>query len=142
MTHEHFETDSAARRWLELDALVDGEAVDRDALRKVLGEIEARDYLVETLLLRRLTRRMDATGTAVPDAPRAAVRRPLRWIAAAAMVGASVAGGYAYGQQAEAAPASIEVSIDTASAPPEAPEPTRAIRFEPGVNWTTSTGGE
>jgi hypothetical protein len=143
MTHEDYRSDSDAvlLPWHELDALLDGEPVDRNALRTVLAAPDAREYLVEALLLRRLTQRMDPARVSVPDPPRRAVLQPRRWIAAAVVVVTSVAGGYLYGQRAEASPASIEVSVDTTAAPPPAPEPTRAIRFEPGVNWTTRTGG-
>jgi hypothetical protein len=55
------------------------------------------------------------------------------------MVGTSI--GYVYGQKSRApstSPGSVEVVLDDRTAPP-APEPTRRIRFEPGVNWTIDT---
>ena len=145
MTHDTHRSNSDAGPplpWHELDALLDGEPVDRAAVRDVLADSEAREYLVEALLLRRWTHCMDATHFVAPGTSPGVVRRPIRWIAAAAVVATSVAGGYLYGQRAEASAASIEVSVDTSVASPPAPEPTRAIRFEPGVNWTTSTGGD
>jgi hypothetical protein len=127
--------------WHQLDALLDGEPVDRAALRSVLAEAEAREYLVDALLMRRWTRQL---GPAKFIGGEAAWRRPgspFRWVAAAMLVTTSLATGYAYGERQEEAASSIEVSLNAppvASPPP--PEPTQAIRFEPGVNWGTAAG--
>jgi hypothetical protein len=141
MTNEHFDPEPDDAGQPEIDALLDGEPVDRQALRVALADAEAREYLVEVLLLRGLTRTMGPAGFTSPAATRAGVGQPVRWLAAAAVVVMSVAAGFAYGRQSQViAPSSVEVSLDTVVAPPPAPEPTRAIRFEPGVNWTSTSG--
>jgi hypothetical protein len=133
------DSETLSQAWHQIDALLDGEPVDREALRTVLAERDARDYLVEALLLRRVTQRMDPADIVAPDAPRRAARPLLPWIAAGAVVAAGAAGGYLYGQQVDASAASIEVNVDT-GVPIPAPEPTHAIRFEPGVNWNSAGG--
>jgi hypothetical protein len=128
----------AAPALLEIDALLDGEPVDRHALRSALDDVAARDYLVEALLLRQLSRDMGPMRFAIPGTPRGAIVGRLRWVAAALIVAVSASAGYAYGKGARGADPSngyFEVVFDHRTAPP-APEPTRTIRFEPGVNWT------
>ena len=122
----------------EIDALLDGEAVDRHALRAVLDDPAARDYLVDALSLRQLAREMDTTGFVAARARRSAIMRATQWAAAAAMLIAGAGAGYLYGQRATttlSSPGSIEVVVEPP--PPAAPAPTRSIRFEPGVNWTS-----
>jgi hypothetical protein len=142
MTHDHihFDADMPPGRWQELDALLDGEPVNRDALQLELGDQEAREYLVDALLLRRMAHAMGPAHYVAPGTPPTAARRLLRRVAAAAVVALSLGAGYVYGQRAEAAPSSLEVSLVTTAPAPPAPEPTQSIRFEPGVNWTTSSG--
>jgi hypothetical protein len=128
----------AAPALLEIDALIDGEPVDRQALRTALDDPAARDYLVEALLLRQISRDMGPARFAIPGTPRAAIVRRLRWMAAGLIVAVSAGAGYAYGKGSRVDDASagyLEVVLDNRPAPP-APEPTRTIRFEPGVNWT------
>ena len=132
--------DPLSVRWHELDALLDGEPVDRDALRRDLVDDEAREYLVEALLLRRMAQAMGPTRFLAPGASVTSAGGLARRVAAAAIVALSLGVGYAYGQRAEAAPSTLEVSLMTAAPAPPAPEPTRAIRFEPGVNWRTRKG--
>ena len=121
----------------QVDALLDGEPVDRRALRSALDDAAARDYLVDALLLRRMSRDMGPMRFSIPGTPRAAIVRRLRWAAAGLIVAVSAGAGYAYGKgsRVEASPGYFEVVLDNRPAPP-APEPTRTIRFEPGVNWT------
>jgi hypothetical protein len=143
MTHDEskdrpVDDGEAAAGLLEIDALLDGEPVDRQALRLALDDDGARDYLVDALLLRRYARDMGPMKFVTPGTPRGAVIRRLRWVAAASIVAVSAGAGYAYGKGArsdDGANGNFEVVFDTRPAP-AAPEPTRTIRFEPGVNWT------
>ena len=128
----------AAPALLEIDALLDGEPVDRHALRSALDDAAARDYFVEALLLRQMSRDMGPMRFAIPGTPRGAIVRRLRWVAAVLIVAVSASAGYAYGKGSHVGDTpnrDVEVMIDNRQAPP-APEPTRTIRFEPGVNWT------
>ena len=117
----------AAPALLEIDALLDGEPVDRYALRSALDDAAARDYLVEALLLRQMSRDMGPMRFAIPGTPRGAIIRRMRWVAAALIVAVSAGAGYAYGKGARSVDASngyFEVVFDHRPAPP-APEPTR-----------------
>ena len=142
MTYDdiRLDADTPPGRWQELDALLDGEPVNREALRLDLADDEAREYLVDALLLRRMSHAMGPAHYVAPGTPPTAARRLLRRVAAAAVIALSLGAGYVYGQRAEAAPSSLEVSLLTTTPVPPAPEPTHSIRFEPGVNWTTSSG--
>lgn len=123
-----------------IDALLDGEPVDKDALRAALGEAGARDYLVDALLLRQLALEAGPSRFVVPATPRGPFARSVRWLAASVILSAGVAGGYTYGLRSQVPPAqsaSMEVMLD--NTPPEAaPQPTHVIRFESGVNWTST----
>lgn len=125
---------------LAVDALLDGEPVDRDALRSALEQGDARDYLIDALMLRQITRDMGPAQFSIPGTPRSPIVRRMRWLAAAVIVAVSAGAGYAFGKNAgtDAAPRGfLEVVLDDRPVP-AAPEPTRTIRFEPGVNWTSS----
>ena len=130
------ERDGATPLW-EIDALLDGEPVERQALRSALDDDAARDYLVDALLLRQVARDMGPMKFAIPGTPRGAIVRRLRWAAAALIVAVSAGAGYAYGKEsrADTANAYVEVAVDSRPAV-AAPSPTKTIRFEPGVNWT------
>jgi len=52
--------------YAEIDALLDGEPVDKQALRAALDDPGARDYLVETLQLRQITRDMEPSRFVMP----------------------------------------------------------------------------
>ena len=130
--------DDAAPQFVDIDAFLDGEPVDRRTLRSALEDPAACDYLIEALFLRQITRDMGPARFAIPGTPRAAIVRRLRWVAAGLMVAVSAGAGYAYGKGSgidDRASGHIEVVLDTRPAP-AAPEPTRTIRFEPGVNWS------
>jgi hypothetical protein len=127
--------------FVEIDSLLDGEAVDRNALRSALADAAVREYFVEALVLRQLTRDIQPSRFIAPARTRGGLVRGMRWIAALVtlVVGTSI--GYVYGQKSQepsASSGSVEVVVDDRTAPP-APEPTRRIRFEPGVNWTRET---
>lgn len=154
MTHEERVTDRSDSTdrppgLLAIDALLDGELVDQQTLRSALNDESARDYLVEALILRQLAREMEpadlgSTGhgsrerVAIAGAPRGRLLRGARWLAAGVVLVIGAGAGYVFGQgsRVQAAPGFVEVVLDNRAAPP-APEPTRLIRFEPGVNWTS-----
>jgi hypothetical protein len=128
----------------EIDALLDGEPVDRTILRTMLDEPAARDYLVDALALRQLARDMGPGQFVASRATRGSgglMTRTMQWVAAAVILVFGAGAGYLYGHRATAmseASGSLEVVVESpAAAAPPAPEPTRSIRFEPGVNWTT-----
>lgn len=124
---------------MEIDALLDGETVDKESLRFALDDSGARDYLIDTLLLRQITRDAGPRHYLEPARPRSPFARGVRWLAASVILATGAGGGYLYGLQSlPVAPSSFEVAVDTA--PPAAPEPTQVIRFEPGVNWTRTPG--
>ena len=104
----------------EIDALLDGELVDKDALRSALDDPAARDYLVEALILRQLARDMEPVRFAIPGSPRGRLLRGTRWLAASVIlvVGASVGYVYGHGSRAQAAaPGLVEVVLDNRPAP-------------------------
>jgi hypothetical protein len=126
----------------EIDALLDGEPVDKQRLRAALDDDGARDYLVEALVLRQITREMEPSRFVIPGTRRGPFYTATRWLAAGVLLAIGLGAGYAYGQVSRPpvpSTGSVEVVFDApAAAPPAAPEPTRTIRFEPGVNWTTT----
>lgn len=124
---------------IEIDALLDGEAVDKESLRVALGDAGARDYLIDALLLRQIARDAGPRHYIAPGVARGPFARGMRWLAAGVILATGAGGGYLYGLRSmPAASSSFEVAVDTA--PPVAPEPTQIIRFEPGVNWTRTPG--
>ena len=132
------DTSGVPAGYSEIDALLDGEAVDRNALRAALDDSAARDYLLDALLLRQLTHDMGPSRFAALGTPRGSLVRTARWVAAGVILVVGVSVGYNQGQRSKRALASrgsVEVVLDDIPRP--APEPTSLIRFEPGVNWTT-----
>jgi hypothetical protein len=124
----------------EIDALLDGEPVDKQRLRAALDDEGARDYLVEALVLRQITREMEPSRFVIPGTRRGPLHSATRWLAAAMILGIGLGAGYAYGHGSRppaASTGSVEVVLDAPAPAPPAPEPTRTIRFEPGVNWTS-----
>ncbi len=132
--------DSATRGLLDIDALLDGEAVDKDSLHFALDDVAARDYLIDALLLRQIARDSGPSHFFAPGQPRGPVARAVRWMAASLLLAVGAGSGYFYGvhSQPRVAPAT-SADVDAITTPP-APEPTHIIRFEPGVNWTRQTG--
>ncbi len=129
-----------------IDALVDGERVDRDELKRALASPKGRDYLVDVLELRQACGEM----ATLPGVPESAPRRIVltRWAAVAALVVCSL-GAYAVGHymdrlpgSPQAAPSAAAVNHDASRDPQRsAPAPTRIIRLQPGVDWTEKAGG-
>jgi len=128
-----------------LASWADGEPVDRTSVLEALATTTGREYVVDLMALRHLvaTTPMASHSTwpaAAVDAPH---RRSL-WpalVATAAAV-ACVVGGYAFGRMSGPAPASADVEVIPAAAPSlSAPAPTHVIRFETGVDWRETVGG-
>ena len=126
-----------------VEAFLDGEPVDPSMLRAALADQAARDHFVDLLTIRGILNGMEVM------APGAVNRLPgfrprARWLAAAAAaLFVSLTAGYVAGQRAIAStdvPSSVEAVV-VVGGTPDAPQPTRSIRFEPGVNWTDSSGG-
>jgi hypothetical protein len=125
---------------LVIDAFVDGEPVDPQALKEALARADGRDYLVELLSIREAVRVTAPHRWSVRE--RGRVRRGLPWLAAAAGVVLSLTMGYVAGQGAadpRETESGLEVMLD--SAVPALPAATRVISLRPGVNWTESTEG-
>ena len=83
-----------------IDAFIDGERVDPNALKAALAESAGRDYFVDVWLMREAVHGEGAADATPPVAPAAVLprRQPRRWMmpAAAAIAGALI-GGYAAG---------------------------------------------
>lgn len=124
-----------------VEAFIDGERIDPDALKVALADPAGRDCLVELLALR------DAVGGMGPSRWSAMNRvspmaRRIRWAAAAALVVCAVGAGYVAGQRTlEARPAQPNVSaVVNLATTPMAPPPTKVITLRPGIDWTESKG--
>jgi hypothetical protein len=129
---------------------LDGERVDPAALKDALASDEGRQYLVDVVALREMT------ADRAPAPPVTLTRTiPARvlWIRRAAAAAAAVMcviGAYAAGHRSADAgndPAA-GVSPPVADRPDaasgrslSAPSPTSVIRFQPGVDWTETSGG-
>ena len=126
-----------------IDALIDGEPVDKDTLRSALADATVREYFIDALLLRQLAADMGPTAFQPVARTSSAMTKTTRWIAAAAVVAATTIGGYAVGRDRQARSHvndAVGASVSTTSAPP-APAPTRVIRFEPGKDWISNVEG-
>ena len=139
-----------------LDAFVDGEAVDPDALRQALADEAGRDYLIDAWLLRDLVQE-EIAGDELTATERVAPPKR-RWLAAAAVAGVSLLGGYLAGARfpgpiapdpAVPAPAVVAPALGVSPTPvtPDplvrgvaAPPATRVIRLELDPNWKETAG--
>jgi len=131
---------SVDARFLVIDAFLDGERVDPEALKDALREPGCRDHLVDLLVLR------EAVGAAVPVGINSIPahhrgRSRLAWIATAAAIVVSVTAAYLAGQHTADGPQRTTEAIVEIGGPQPAPAPTRIIPLKPGVNWTDSQGG-
>jgi hypothetical protein len=123
-------------------ALADGEPVDAAALKVALDDPAVREYLVDLIALRQSVGTMSELPPVQWRERRSFLSRA-GWMAAAAAVVISLAGGYVAGQrtaQAAAAP-SVETFVDF-SGSTSAPKPTRVVPLRPGVNWTEKVEGQ
>jgi len=128
-----------------IQAFADGEPVDPTALDAALAEADGRAHLIDIVVLRKLVKRSSiALPTVVTPARDATPRRPVRWLAAAAiLVTIASVGGYLIGERSStrrpavaAGPAAAQAT--DAAVPP--PAPTVVITFKPGVDWTERGG--
>lgn len=120
----------------------DGEPADRGEVLRALETAEGREYVVDLMAIRRLV--AVTTPPAHAYDTRHAARQSRQWlvpVAAAAVL--CVAAGYVAGRTAvPAAPAPVtDIRPAGTSAPASAPAPTHVIRFEAGVDWRETTGG-
>lgn len=132
-----------------IDAFIDGERVDANALKAALADPGGRDYFVDVWLMREAVQREGAADAAPPvAAPAVLPRRDLRrWATAAAIAGALI-GGYALGYRATGGVSVPLVPAQTPAitlgAPPAAafpvPAPTRVIQLE--FHPATTAGGD
>jgi hypothetical protein len=132
-----------AEPYAVIEAFIDGERIDADALRAALADPAGRDCLVELLALR------DAVGRMGPSTWSALTRvspiaRRFRWAAAAALLVCSLGAGYLAGTrtvEARATRSNIAAMVDVTGAPAP-PAPTKVITLRPGVNWTDNQGDQ
>ena len=131
-----------------IDAFIDGERVDANALKAALAEPAGRDYFVDVWLMREAVVREGAADAAPPAAaPAAMPRRDLRRWAMAAAIAFALIGGYAIGYRTGGlTPPAVPVQTPaiTASAPPATafpvPAPTRVIQLE--FHPASTAGGD
>jgi negative regulator of sigma E activity len=114
-----------------LSAFVDGEPVDAEALAHALLESGGRDTLIDFVLVRGAlvddSRPSEAFYAAMGKRLTPRWRRglrPLRVLAAAAVLALAVVGLFDLGSRLASRPRADEP-----------PAPTRVLRFEPGVDW-------
>lgn len=132
-TTEHPPVEALSSPLGVIDAFVDGERVDAQALKAALATAEGRDYLVDLAAMREMV-----TGAAPAATPPAASRRSL-WpvlLAAASLCAMVGAGSYAMGRRA----AGHDMTAAVAAPVNRAPEPVREIAPS-STTWTDTTGG-
>jgi hypothetical protein len=134
------------QRFEIIDALVDGEPVDRAALEDALSDRAARDYLIDTWTLRGLVQDEMAVEPAPAPSASGAPRRV--WLVAAALAGVCLVGGYLTGARfpiLSPAPPAVTAppaaTIAPASRAYPLPPATRVIRLELDPNWKEPSGG-
>ena len=123
-------------------AFADGERVSPASLKTALADEAGREYLVELLALRDLVHSADPL-IEVNVAPR---RRWPVWSGIAAAIAVSIIGGYAAGRVSAPAPRVAPATFSAVDpvqrlGPAPAPQPTRVIHLEPGVDWKETVGG-
>lgn len=126
-----------------VEAFLDGEAVDSSMLRSALADRTARDHFIDLLVIRGAVNQPDSVAMRSTRRPQSSRGRGPWLAAAAAGVVVSLSVGYVAGQRViaeSAAPSSVEAIVIVDAVPP-APEPTRSITLQPGINWTDSSGG-
>ena len=110
-----------------IDALVDGERVDAEVLRRALADASGRDYLIDILALRDAMAQTSPQSQpdAAPKRPRTAWHRAIAWPAAAAVLVASLAAGFAAGYQFAGTPVERAGSndVNTRAVGPVTPPP-------------------
>ncbi len=129
-----------------IDAFVDGERVDRDALMRALSGPAGREYLADLLELRECSSQLPFMPALVPRPIRRVL--PARWALAASLLVCAL-GAYAVGHQvgrSSPLPPDRAAHLTDRAAPMTtqavtAPAPTRIIRLEPGIDWIERPGG-
>ena len=120
-----------------IETFVDGEPVNPSALKAALASAEARDHLIDILVLRGLV----AEQTQGRRGAGASRSRPsaARWAPAAAVI-ALVGGitGYVVGTRSVPPPPSSTPVSSTSAAP----TPTEVIHLQTGLGWTEHGGGD
>ena len=124
-----------------LEAFIDGERVDREALKAALEDPAGRDCLMDLLALRDAVGAMGPKSWSAINRPSPAARR-VRWAAAAALLACSISAGYLAGMrtvEARTTQRNVAAVVNLTGAP-TAPAPTKVITLRPGVNWSDSKG--
>jgi len=136
-----------------IEAFADGEPVDSAQLLAALAAPEGREHLVDLLALRGLIGGQEPENRcrASVFGPAAENRRPAsvfgfgRLLATAALVALGVLGGFMAGQRLAglraSQPAATAANAPAQLAPMSAPQPTRVIQLENGVDWNEHGGG-
>jgi hypothetical protein len=133
-----------------IHGFADGEAVEPEALERALGDPDGRRQLIDLLVLRGFMTNPSLAPAVAPARRRGLGRSLVRWSIAAVVMIAAASAGYAAGARATATrdrrdlASRLAAPAQTQAAPTPsavAPEPTRVIRFEPGIDWTEHQGG-
>ena len=128
-----------------IDAFIDGQRVDGDAIKRALADPQGRAYMVDAWLLREALQEDENRASYAARRPTARSAKPAqRWLVAAAIAGCLL-GGYATGRiTGRPAPLPVTPPTTTVVAQPSAafpvPAATRVIQLE--FHASTSTGGD
>ena len=128
-----------------IDAFIDGQRVDGDAIKRALADPEGRAYMVDAWLLREAIQEDETRPSSAATHPaRQSAKSNMRWLVAAAIT-VSLLGGYATGRSAGgASPLLVPPPATTAVAQPNqafpVPAPTRVIQLE--FHAAKTTGGD
>jgi hypothetical protein len=139
-----------------IDALIDGEVVDAEAIDRALADPAGRAYLVDAWLLRDAVQEEMTADAPVPAAPPRATSSSTSWVIAAAVAAVCLLGGFLLGSripdlfrdaptetaERPVAPAVVEPSPSRAPSSFPMPSPTRVIRLELDADWRDSSGGD
>lgn len=124
-----------------LSAWIDGEPTDPAAVHQALETPEGRAFIVDVMTMRRV---VEVTAARATRETSAVVARRPSWIVAAAAALGCLAAGYGMARvtapDVPARPDTDTVRIISEDAP-SAPPPTHVIRFESGVDWRETVGG-
>ncbi|GMV20136.1 MAG: hypothetical protein AMXMBFR57_00850 [Acidimicrobiia bacterium] len=122
-----------------LAAWVDGEASDRDDVLAALARPDCQAYVFDLMAIRRV---VTITSPAALAAPVHAPRRWPRLLTAAAAAAVCIVSGYGIAQLANrSAPVNDAGRAGVSTEESSAPQPTHVIRFETGVDWRETAGG-
>jgi hypothetical protein len=128
-----------------IDAFIDGQRVDGDALKRALADPDGRTYMVDAWLLREAIQEDETHASYAVTRPAWRSAKPApRWLVAAAIIG-SLLGAYATGRiTAPQSPLAVAPPTVTVVAQPSqafpVPAPTRVIQLE--FHASTTSGGD